>query len=223
MAERGEQTRALIVETALRLFREQGYENTTMRAIASEAGVAVGNAYYYFSSKEHLIQAFYEQVHRDHLEVCATLLDGDRSLERRIRGVVRAKVDVIAPYHEFAGSFFKTAADPRSPLSPFSPESQPVRDESIAVWGRVLDGSDTKVVKEVRPQLPELLWLYEMGIVLFWVHDFSAGAERTLGLVDRTAPMVERLVSLSRLRVLRPLVREAMDLVTSLRDPPTAR
>ena len=52
---RGEQTRQLILETALRLFRERGYAETTMRAIAKEAGVAVGNAYYYFDSKEHLI------------------------------------------------------------------------------------------------------------------------------------------------------------------------
>ena len=41
----------------MRLFRENGYEATTMRAIAKEAGVATGNAYYYFGSKEELIQA----------------------------------------------------------------------------------------------------------------------------------------------------------------------
>ena len=46
----------------MRLFREQGYEQTTMRAIAREAGVSVGNAYYYFASKEHLIEAFYEDT-----------------------------------------------------------------------------------------------------------------------------------------------------------------
>jgi len=41
---RGEATRRAIVETALRLFRERGYDKTTMRAIAAEAGVSVGNA-----------------------------------------------------------------------------------------------------------------------------------------------------------------------------------
>ena len=54
---KGEQTRRAIAEAALRLFREQGYEATTMRAIAKEAGVATGNAYYYFGSKEELIHA----------------------------------------------------------------------------------------------------------------------------------------------------------------------
>jgi hypothetical protein len=49
---KGEQTRALILETAMRLFQERGYDKTTMRAIAAEAGVSVGNAYYYYEGKD---------------------------------------------------------------------------------------------------------------------------------------------------------------------------
>jgi AcrR family transcriptional regulator len=63
---KGEQTRRAIAEAALRLFREQGYEATTMRAIAKEAGVATGNAYYYFGSKEELIHAYYARNHAEH-------------------------------------------------------------------------------------------------------------------------------------------------------------
>ena len=63
---RGEQTKRLIVDTAVRLFREQGYDKTTMRAIAQAAGVSVGNAYYYFPSKDHLVQEFYAQVQDAH-------------------------------------------------------------------------------------------------------------------------------------------------------------
>ncbi|RSS84780.1 TetR/AcrR family transcriptional regulator, partial [Streptomyces sp. WAC02707] len=37
-APKSEQTRTLILETALRLFKERGYDKTTMRAIAQEAG-----------------------------------------------------------------------------------------------------------------------------------------------------------------------------------------
>ena len=42
---KSEETRSLIVSTAMRLFTENGYDRTTMRAIAAEAGVSVGNAY----------------------------------------------------------------------------------------------------------------------------------------------------------------------------------
>ena len=120
---KGEQTRAHILETALGLFRERGYEETTMRAIAEAAGVAVGNAYYYFKSKEHLIQAFYERTHHEHLAASRELLARERGLRERLLGVMRAKLDTIMPYHQFAGVLFKTAADPRarSTLSARSP------------------------------------------------------------------------------------------------------
>ena len=52
---KGEQTRAKILESALALFMERGYEETTMRAVAEEAKVSLGNAYYYFESKEELV------------------------------------------------------------------------------------------------------------------------------------------------------------------------
>ena len=117
---KGEQTRALILQTALDLFREKGYEETTMRAIAQRAGVALGNAYYYFRSKEHLIQAFYAQSHDEHLAAARPVLESQKSLAARLKGVVHAKVRTAEPYHRFSGILFKTAADPKSPLSPFS-------------------------------------------------------------------------------------------------------
>ena len=218
---KGERTRRLIVDTALRLFRERGYEQTTMRLIAAEAGVSVGNAYYYFSSKEHLIQAYYEQMQSDHLGAARPVLEASRDLETRLLGVMRARVDTIHEYKEFAASFFRVAANPRSPLSPFSTESAPAREMSIALFTEVVDGSAAKVLPELRAQLPTLLWLYQMGVVLFWVHDESPGAERTYQLVDRTVPLVVRLINLSRFRVVRPVVAETLDLLALLQrgDP----
>src|SRR6266850_2650368 len=47
-----EETRRQILETALALFRERGFEDTTMRDVAARAGLSLGSAYYYFKSKE---------------------------------------------------------------------------------------------------------------------------------------------------------------------------
>src|SRR5918992_1921567 len=86
---KGDQTRTLILETALEMFRERGYEQTTMRAIAKKAGVSLGNAYYYFSSKEYLIQAFYQRLHEDHLAVAVPALENEETLKARLLTVVR--------------------------------------------------------------------------------------------------------------------------------------
>ncbi|MGE5290538.1 MAG: TetR/AcrR family transcriptional regulator [Micromonosporaceae bacterium] len=215
---RAEQTRTAIIDAALRMFREKGYEATTMRAIAREAGVATGNAYYYFGSKEELIQEFYARNQAEHLAACRRVLDGETEFAARLRGVLRALIDVMEPYHALAAKFFKHAAEPTSPLSPFSKASSPARDASIAIYREVIDGAIGRIDPELRPRLPELLWLYSMGIVLFWVHDTSAGCAKTYRLIDSTVPLADRLISLSRLRVLRPVARQVIAVVDEMRS-----
>lgn len=214
---RAEQTRTAIVEAALRLFRERGYEAATMRAIASAAGVSTGNAYYYFSSKEDLIQEFYLRSHAEHAAACRELLDRDDDFAARLRGTVGSLIDVLNPYHSFAATFYKNAAEPTSPLSPFSKESSAARDASIALYGAVVAGSSARIDSELRGELPELLWLYSLGIVLFWVYDMSPDRARTYRLIDATVPLVDRLISLARVPILRGTARDLVALIQELR------
>jgi AcrR family transcriptional regulator len=214
---RAEQTRSAIVEAALRLFRDRGYDAATMRAIASAAGVSTGNAYYYFSSKEELIQEFYLRSHAEHAAACRGVLDSDDDFAARLRGTVRSLIDVLNPYHAFAATFYKNAAEPTSPLSPFSNESSAARDASIALYREVAAGSSARIDRELRAELPELLWLYSLGVVLFWVYDTSPGRVRTYRLIDATVPLVDRLISLARVPVLRGTARELVALIQELR------
>ena len=211
-------TRSAIIDAALRLFRERGYDATTMRAIAGEAGVSVGNAYYYFESKEQLIQGFYDRAQVDHAGAARPVLEAETDLAARISGVGEAWLTVMEPYRPFAGKFFKNAAEPTSPLSPFSAESTPARDAAVALWAEVLDGSDAKIPKRIRPELPELLWLYFMGIVLFWVHDPTPDVSATRRVLHRTAPLVVRAIALTRLPVMRSLLDELIALIHDIRQ-----
>ena len=215
---KGEQTRTLILETALEIFRERGYEETTMRVLAERAGVSLGNAYHYFSSKEQLIQAFYGRTHEEHLLACAEVLKEERDLKTRLLEVMRAKIATIEPYHQFAGVLFKTAADPKSHLNPFSPESSAVREESVALFGEVVNGSDARVHKDLRGELPYMLWIYHMGIILFWIHDGSAERRRTYRLVDATVDIVVKLINLASNPLMRPLRKGALNLMAELRE-----
>lgn len=214
---KGEQTRSRILETALALFRERGYEETTMRAIADRASVALGSTYYYFRSKEQLIQAFYARTHVEHLQACAPILARERTLRARLRGVMHAKLATIEPYHQFAGVLFKSAADPSSPLNPFSPESGPVRGEATALFAEVLRGSNVRVPADLQAELPSLLWLYHMGIILFWIHDRSPGCARTYRLADHTVDLIARLIPLAGLPILRPVRRHILGILRDLR------
>ncbi|MCG3159965.1 MAG: hypothetical protein JMDDDDMK_00997 [Acidobacteria bacterium] len=217
-ASKGEQTRSLILETALEMFGERGYEETTMRAIAEKAGIAQGATYYHFRSKEHLIQAYYERMHELHQESCAEVLKKERTLKGRLFGVMSQILDNMEPYHQFAGILFKTAADPQSPLNPFSPESEPARRASVELFAEVLKGARTKMPPDLEAEAPMLLWLYHMGIVLFWIHDSSPKQRRTRRLMERTVEIVVRLIQLVSLPPMSPLRKSVLRLLTDLRE-----
>ena len=210
-------TRSAIIDAALRLFRTHGYEATTMRAIAAEAGVSVGNAYYYFTSKQHLIQAFYDRTQIEHNQAAAPALQRQTDLQTRMLAVIEAWLDVMEPYRAFAGTFFQNAADPTSPLSPFSAESTAARGLAVDLWRQVINGSDNKIPKALQQDLPELLWLYFMGIVLYWVHDPTTNAARTRTLAQRTTPMVVRAIGLARIPVLRATLNDLIALINELK------
>ena len=213
-ASKGERTKSAIIDAALELFREHGYDATTMRAIASAAGVSVGNAYYYFESKEQLIQGVYETTQATHADLVVDLLRREPDLERRIIGVGDAWFDAMAPYHAFAAKFFKHAAEPTSPLSPFSPDSTPTRERAIDLWRQVIDGSDTKVPKKLVDEVPEMLWLLFMVLVLFWVYDQTPGQAAAHRMLRRVAPLVVKAIGLTRL----PLVKGMLDDIVAIVD-----
>jgi len=215
--QKGEQTKALILNAALETFHERGYEETTMRAIAKRAGVSLGNAYYYFGSKEHLIQAFYHRTHEQHL---AALAAGPKetSLKARLLTLIRLKISTLEPYHEFAGELFKTAANPQSALNPFAPDSDPVRNESIAAFKSLVEDSRARIPKDLKAELPYMLWLYHMSIILFWIHDSSKKQRRTYRLIDTTVDLLDKLISLASNPLMRPVRKRALRLIEELRE-----
>ena len=54
--------------------------------------------------------------------------------------------------------------------------------------------------------------MYQMGVILCWIHDRSPGQERTRALIGKSLGIVVRLIQLSSLRLMRPLRRQAIDL-----------
>jgi AcrR family transcriptional regulator len=215
---RGENSRAVIFKAALDLFQERGYEATTMRAIAERAGVSLGSSYHYFASKEHLVLEFYRHTHDLQLEVVTPLLDRERDLAARLRGTIRALVVVCEPFHAVAGSIFSTVANPTSPLNPFGPTAKPLRDEVIGLYADVVSDSNAKIPADVAAELPLLLWLYQMGILYFWILDKSPGRLRTLEVIDQTADLIVRLLGLANLPVLGGSRRRVLALVRSIAE-----
>ena len=58
-------TREKILQAAFAVLSRQGYENTSIKEIAEEAGVAQGLIHYYFKSKQQLVLAVLAEVCRE--------------------------------------------------------------------------------------------------------------------------------------------------------------
>src|SRR5579864_243328 len=82
---RAEDTRRKIYEAAMELFREKGFEPTTMRDIAAKAGVALGGTYYYFSSKDAIVLAFYSEMQETSTPLVGGALMDKKKLKERLR------------------------------------------------------------------------------------------------------------------------------------------
>jgi AcrR family transcriptional regulator len=202
--EKGELTRNTILESALQLFRDKGFDATTMRDVATQAGVALGAAYYYFDSKDAIVMGFYERAQEHLAPLLNQSLANAKGLDDRLRAIIQAKLEYFAADRKLMGAL-SAHIDPHHPLSPFSEETRSIRDRDIGFFSRAVEGGKVRVPEDLSLHLPRLLWLYQMGLILFWVYDSSPNQERTLKLFDKSLAIVVALIKLSSFRLLRPV------------------
>ena len=209
---RAEDTRRRIYDAALAMFREKGFDQTTMRDIAAEAGVALGGTYYYFSSKDAIVLEFYRQMQEAGDQPIRESLGGHKGLRERLRVVLDKRLELLAPNRKFCAALFRHAPDSADPLSPFSAETLAIREGAIEHMRLALDGSDAKVPADLKPRLPYLLWLYQMAIIMFWLYDRSPNQEKTQNLLSKSLTLLVNLLRVSALPFTKPLRKAALDL-----------
>jgi len=210
---RAEDTRRRIYEAAMELFRQKGFDETTMRDIAAKAGVALGGAYYYFSSKDAIVLAFYRETQESSNELVLAALAGSKKLKDRIRVVLDQRFQLLEPNRKFCAALFRHAPDRADPLSPFSEETRPIRDGAIEHMRLAVEGSDAKVPSDLKSRLPYLLWLYQMALIMFWLYDHSPNRERTGRLQEKSLGLIVNLLRFSSLPLMKPLRKMLLELI----------
>jgi AcrR family transcriptional regulator len=215
---KGEQTRAIILSTALRLFRERGYEETTMRAIAEEAGVVLSNAYYYFRSKEELVHEFYIQLQMEQFAAAEPVLLTEKTFKNRLIGTLRAQMGVISQHQRLFIGLFKIAADPTNRLNPFNEATQDIRQKCVGRFQQLVEGSQENLPADIKAELPYLLWMFNMAIVLFWIYDRSPNCIRTYRLIELAGELIANLVGIAGMPLMAPLRKNLINLLDRLRE-----
>lgn len=211
------ETGTKILDAALDLFRQEGFDSATMRDIAQKAGVATGAAYYYYPSKDAIVMDFYQRACQEMQPKIEAALKNTHGLEDRLRELIRVKLVHFAPNRGVLRALLKNGADPKHPLSPFSPETKDIRDIDVAWFERILADCGIRIPRDLLPELPGILWFFQMGVIYFWVIDESPRQARTEKLLDLASKNVATLVRLSSLPLMRPVRRLALELVETVK------
>ena len=211
---KSEATRTHIFDVALDLFRRHGFESTTMRGIAVEAGVSLGSAYYYFESKEDLVMAFYERAMEAMAPRLEAALAANTGFEKRVASLLAVKFDYFQPSRTFLGALLRHAADPVNRLSPFSDATRHIRERDQQFFARAIaESREMHLPAELAAHLPKLLWLYQMGLILYWIYDRSPGQRQTRLLREKSVTLLVSLLKMSRFALLKPLRSKIVELI----------
>lgn len=200
---KGANTRTNVLNVALRLFREKGFDETTMREIAVRADLSLGAAYHYFTSKEAIVLAYYAHVQRQHVELARRALANTTDLRERLAAAMHTKLDVLAEDRRIMGALLRFTGDPAHPLSFLGHTARPIQLASISVFDEAIEGA--ALSPDLRRIAPTALWALHMGILLYFLYDDSPNQERTRRLVDGAMGLVVRLLPVMRFPLFKPI------------------
>jgi AcrR family transcriptional regulator len=205
----GAAARDRLYATAVRLIAERGYEATTLRDIASAAGVSVGLLYRYFPSKQAVVIALYDELSAEYARRAEQMAAG-RWRDRFIFAL-KTSLEVLQPH--------QPALRALTPILVGDP------DEGIFATGtafsrlrvqRVFEQAVTGSSDAPRPPLAEalgrLLYLVHLTVLLWWLLDKSAHQRATSALVS----LVQQLLPSAALTLRVPPVRRFMLAVDDL-------
>jgi AcrR family transcriptional regulator len=93
-AERGAATREQLIEVATRQFARSGYDDTSIEAVLTEAGVSRGSLYHHFKGKDALFAAVLEAVETDIGRRTVEATEGAEGPAEALRAGCRAWVEL---------------------------------------------------------------------------------------------------------------------------------
>ncbi|MBH1965186.1 MAG: TetR/AcrR family transcriptional regulator [Comamonadaceae bacterium] len=167
-----EETRATLLATARRVFRERGYADTSMDDLTAQAGLTRGALYHHFGDKKGLLAAAVEQI--------------DSEMDIRLQAISDNAEDAWEGFRSRCNAYLKMALEPeiqrivlrdaRAVLGGASPESQHHCIESMQ---RLIDKLiQQNVVAEADPQALASLIYGSLAEAALWIADGEDGDAR---------------------------------------------
>lgn len=174
-----------IIQTAVDLMTQHGFEGTTMKQIARAADVGDATIYKYFPTKEKLITAYFEQAIADALvQTDKTPGLTDFSLHEHLQLLVDSLLEILLADREFVG--LARGLVERAPMLLLGEQlpGKPALKQAILQMLEKAEASQEIAPCGFKPSLAGLMADYVYGVIAYWLHDTSAQFANTTQMVD---------------------------------------
>jgi AcrR family transcriptional regulator len=170
--------RAELVRVAARLFREKGFDGTTVRDIAHAVDMRSGSPFYHFANKHELLMAVMEEGLRLGLERSERAL-GDEGARldpvERFRRLVRTHYGIL---HDAGSDFIPVMLyDWRSLPDEYKRRIIKLKDRYDALWQTAIDVLHERGLLNCEPKLARLLILGAINFSGTWYRPKARGAD----------------------------------------------
>ncbi|WP_057831899.1 TetR/AcrR family transcriptional regulator [Colwellia sp. TT2012] len=200
--------RLKIINTAVELFTENGFETTSMKQIARAAGIGDATIYKYFANKDKLIYGYYGLIATKTTEQFLAEDDlSEYSLQEKFQLLIDIYLNNFLPNREFVCDSINMIM--QSPSILFK-DVAPVREEFVDLIANLLNDAEQAGEIAQSPFTDATAKLandYLLAVLLYWVNDDSEEFSNTTQMVDMSLELgVEILRS--------GIVSKATDLVS---------
>ena len=167
--------RADLIRVAARLFREKGFDGTTIRDIAHAVGMRSGSPFYHFANKHELLMAVMEEGLRLGLDRTeAALAEGPLPATEQLRRLVRTQYGIL---HDAGSDFIPVMLyDWRSLPSQYKRRIVELKDRYDAIWQRTLDDLHAQGLLHADAKLARLMILGAINFSATWYRASSRSA-----------------------------------------------
>jgi AcrR family transcriptional regulator len=216
----GAAARDRLYATAITLIAERGYEETTLRDIAKEAGVSVGLLYRYFPSKQSVILALYDELSAEYARRAAQMHPG--RWRDRFVFALKTSLLVLEPHRTALRALTPVlVGDPVDGVFAASTAFSRLRVQRA--FEDAVAGATDAPKQPLAEALGRLLYLIHLAVLLWWLLDKSAKQRATAALVSLTEQLLPSAALTLRVPPVRRFVIAVDELVRdALFDLPAA-
>jgi AcrR family transcriptional regulator len=175
-------TRDAILQSARRLFADQGFDATTTRDIAQDAEIASGTLFNYFKTKEAIVAYMANDALAESLN-SFDVVAAD-TLEEALFSLIALSLRKLKPFRKYLPALLSSL------LSPLSSDAEnDAASLRLAHLEAVARTAAKHAYGELSPVALQLYWALFVGVLVFWAEDKSPKQEDTFALVDDSLNM----------------------------------